>query len=614
MKHSFLSLGLLVTCLASSVLATYKNSEGVDCERTVVFPITLTWERGSPDGFERDMIFMNGHYPGPTLDIEEGDNVEFVVYNKLPYNTTIHFHGIEQLNTPWSDGVPGLTQTGIPPGESFVYKWTATQYGTYWYHGHYRGQLEDGLYGPINIKPKQGTPHPLGKISNSSEALHQLEEALDEAQPVLLSDWSHFTSERLTQVAEDANIDQLCGDSILINGKGSVNCPGVPFLMSLVPPPLLPILAGENLTDKGCLALSNTLAQTTQPKNLELVPPGMYEGCNATTSELAVIEANPHKGWIGLSFISTASIQELVVSIDDHPMWLYGIDGRYVEPQLVDAMTLSHGSRHSVMVQLNKPARDYTIRLAGAGLNQKVFTSGTLSYKGGDHSNNPNASINYAGANTTAVVRYLNDHAVVPFPPVHPAPTVDQTIKLLLNRTGAVWQWSLNENNIFNVAYEDINPLLYNPIGLQDTGLTITTKNNTWVDLIFVVTITGGLQPPHPIHKHSNKAHIIGLGTGEFNYTDVAEAMQYIPESFNLDNPPYRDGFYTLPLQTASTWMAVRYKVENPGPFLLHCHINPHLTGGMSVAILDGYDAWPVVPMEYQPGENGGDISQKQAP
>ena len=56
-----------------------------------------------------------------------------------------------------------------------------------------------------------------------------------------------------------------------------------------------------------------------------------------------------------------------------------------------------------------------------------------------------------------------------------------------------------------------------------------------------------------------------GLGVGEFNYTDVAEAMQYIPEAFNLGNPPYRDGFYTLPIQGASTWMAIRYKVENPG-------------------------------------------------
>lgn len=81
--------------------------------------------------------------------------------------------------------------------------------------------------------------------------------------------------------------------------------------MSLVPPPVLPILAGENLTDKGCLPLSNTVAQTTQSNNLELVPPGMFEGCNATTSELAMIEVDPGNGWIALNFISTASLQEL---------------------------------------------------------------------------------------------------------------------------------------------------------------------------------------------------------------------------------------------------------------------------------------------------------------
>lgn len=41
--------------------------------------------------------------------------------------------------------------------------------------------------------------------------------------------------------------------------------------------------------------------------------------------------------------------------------------------------------------------------------------------------------------------------------------------------------------------------------------------------------------------------------------------MNDIPESFNLDNPPYRDGFYTLPVEAESTWMAVRYQVVNPG-------------------------------------------------
>jgi hypothetical protein len=78
-----------------------------------------------------------------------------------------------------------------------------------------------------------------------------------------------------------------------------------------------------------------------------------------------------------------------------------------------------------------------------------------------------------------------------------------------LNRTGTAWQWALNDNNPFNESLEDITPLLWQPNQLANTGLSITTKNGTWVDLILLATITAGLQPPHPIHKHSNKAHII---------------------------------------------------------------------------------------------------------
>jgi hypothetical protein len=103
----------------------------------------------------------------------------------------------------------------------------------------------------------------------------------------------------------------------------------------------------------------------------------------------------------------------------------------------------------------------------------------------------------------------LDATSVVPFPPVVPAQTADQTYKLLLNRTGAAWQWTLNNDTPYNESLEDITPLLFDPTELANSGLTITTKNNTWVDLILVATISGGLQPPHPIHKHSNKAHII---------------------------------------------------------------------------------------------------------
>ncbi len=58
------------------------------------FDITLTWEKyTNADGFEREMILSNGQFPGPLMELNQGDDVVVVVHNKLPFNTTMHFHG-----------------------------------------------------------------------------------------------------------------------------------------------------------------------------------------------------------------------------------------------------------------------------------------------------------------------------------------------------------------------------------------------------------------------------------------------------------------------------------------------------------------------------------------
>lgn len=69
MRNIFLSFGLLAFSLASFASANYGKLP-------VIFPVTLTWAKGSPDGFEREMIFVNGQSPGPALILEEGDDVE----------------------------------------------------------------------------------------------------------------------------------------------------------------------------------------------------------------------------------------------------------------------------------------------------------------------------------------------------------------------------------------------------------------------------------------------------------------------------------------------------------------------------------------------------------
>ena len=105
------------------------------------------------------------------------------------------------------------------------------------------------------------------------------------------------------------------------------------------------------------------------------------------------------------------------------------------------------------------------------------------------------------------------------------------------------------------------------------------------------------------MHKHAQKMWKIGGAFGRWNYSSTDEAIVAQPESFNLVNPPYRDTFITKFEGTA--WIVLRYQAVNPGPWMFHCHIEPHMAGGMSTAILDGIDAWPEVPEEYQPDAKG---------
>jgi FtsP/CotA-like multicopper oxidase with cupredoxin domain len=70
----------------------------------------------------------NGQTPGPTIEAVEGDRVRILVTNKLPESTVIHWHGIFLPNG--MDGVQGLTQRGIPPGDTFAYEFTLKQQGT----------------------------------------------------------------------------------------------------------------------------------------------------------------------------------------------------------------------------------------------------------------------------------------------------------------------------------------------------------------------------------------------------------------------------------------------------------------------------------------------------
>ena len=97
----------------------------------------------------------NGTSPGPTIEAVEGDRVRILVTNHLPEHTTIHWHGIFLPNG--MDGVGGLNQKQIGPGETYVYEFTLRQHGTHMYHPHADEmvQMAMGMMGFFIIHPKE---------------------------------------------------------------------------------------------------------------------------------------------------------------------------------------------------------------------------------------------------------------------------------------------------------------------------------------------------------------------------------------------------------------------------------------------------------------------------
>ncbi len=105
----------------------------------------------------------NGQVPGPELRLHEGERVRVIFTNRMAEPTTLHWHGVDVPNA--MDGVPGLTQKPVAPGETFVYKFEARPAGTRWYHTHFASatQLDLGLYAPLIIEPAQSDPFPFDR-------------------------------------------------------------------------------------------------------------------------------------------------------------------------------------------------------------------------------------------------------------------------------------------------------------------------------------------------------------------------------------------------------------------------------------------------------------------
>ncbi|KAM0353071.1 hypothetical protein ACHAPU_001960 [Fusarium lateritium] len=593
---------LLLHSLIASVSATYWNN-------TKKFDLTITWENHAPDGFSRKMLLVNGQSPGPVLEVYQDDLVQVKVHNQSPKDITVHYHGIEMKGTPWSDGVPGVTQHPIKSGCSFTYKFKATQYGSFWYHSHFRGQIEDGLYGAIIVHPRVDEPNPFHLISDDAGTLRAINKAVKHVKPIVVADFVHLTSDEKWDMTLAAGVEDSCYDSILFNGKGRVECLPQDVIdsnLNEIQKSYLKLVPGLTFTDKGCLPATALMALAGGQGNEEALLPGTFSGCKATEGQLEVIRVcNEDYGsstWVAFDVVGAVNFVNGVFSIDGHDMWVYAMDGAYIEPQKVQGIGVANGDRYSIVVRITKSG-DFKIRYNSNSAPQLITGHAILSVEGYGASQESEPWINIVGLPVSKDEVYFNQAVAFPYPPVSISPTADVTFNLSMEIKGASYLWALNNTGLLSMDLDQRKPTLFNPQPYINNNVTISTKLGQWVDLVFVAALFP--QPPHPIHKHGSKMYLLGAGTGLFRWSSVEDAIKEIPDKFNLVNPPRRDAFLSAPADTEPSWVVVRYHAADAGPWLLHCHINNHMLGGMMMVIQDGVDAWPVVPAEYAEGGDG---------
>ncbi len=133
---------------------SFKVVDGVKVFHMIAEPV----EHEFAPGLRANCWGYNGQVHGPTIEAVEGDRVRVYVTNKLKAPTTVHWHGIFLPNG--MDGVGGLNQKSIQPGETFMYEWTFRQSGTFMYHSHHdeMTQMAMGMIGMIVVHPRKPPP------------------------------------------------------------------------------------------------------------------------------------------------------------------------------------------------------------------------------------------------------------------------------------------------------------------------------------------------------------------------------------------------------------------------------------------------------------------------
>lgn len=144
---------LFVSFTVNAQVTANSSEENIDNWPERVYDLTIDYQTVNFTGKDVKAMTVNGGIPGPNLEFNEGEFAIINVTNNMEVETSVHWHGLILPN--FYDGVPYLSTPPVRPGETLQYKFAIKQSGTYWYHSHTGLQEQRGVYGSIQINPKE---------------------------------------------------------------------------------------------------------------------------------------------------------------------------------------------------------------------------------------------------------------------------------------------------------------------------------------------------------------------------------------------------------------------------------------------------------------------------
>ncbi|KAL5872427.1 hypothetical protein ACKVWC_008059 [Pyricularia oryzae] len=520
---------------------------------TRTYDLVITRGKAWPDGVVRDVLLVNGKFPGPLIEANKGDTVVVNVTNKLDSEpTAIHWHGIQQKETPYYDGTVGVSQCGIPPGQSLVYNFTLEgQFGTFWWHAHHEGQAMDGVLGPLVIHAPEEK---------------QVRQTYDEDRIVILQDWYHDPSQvnLARYLAPGVENDEPIPDNGLINGRNYFNCSSY-----------------------------GTESNRT---------------CHDGTSH-AILSLNRNSK-TRLRLINGGGFASFEFGIDKHLLNIIEADGILTRPTSVRRVPIHVGQRYSVVVDTNQgtESNNYWIRSrmishCFKGEENPVLDSTTkavLHYQGKDQGIIPTAASKDWEDAMAVMCEDPAKGVLVPLisqppPPATKIVAVDfhfnigayQMTYAKINET-VTWMPLKNSTTLLEAVDGLRSP---KASGWSETGriglfpedqyvIGVSNSNTTEVVDLLVYSLDDG---SHPFHLHGHDFWIMATGDSGFDWNKYnSEIMSSTGDS--LANVTKRDTLTIKPY----AWALIRFVADNPGLWAFHCHMSWHMEAGLMMQFMSG--------------------------